>query len=123
MPSNRGAVDFAKFVPAVKRCFAKYGTSAGRASLAEYWWWTVFTCVTSWILAAVGGTNGALYWVFCLAVLCPGILAAIRRLHDVRKSGWLYLWAFTGVGAVYVLYLLAQPSDRGTNQYGAPNYL
>ena len=49
-PAQRGPVDLAKFWPAVNRCFYKYSIFTGRASLAEYWWWTVFTFVATIVL-------------------------------------------------------------------------
>ena len=52
--------------------------------------------------------------IYSLALLLPGICVAIRRMHDVGKSGWFILIPF------YNLYLLCTESEKGVNKYG-PN--
>ena len=54
-----------------------------------------------------------------LAILVPQIAVGIRRLHDTGKSGWTVLWALIPIlGGLYLLYLLIQPGEAGTNEYG-----
>ena len=51
----------------------------------------------------------------------PSLGIAVRRLHDINKSGWFWLIIFVPIiGLVYVIYLLAKPGDVGDNQYGSP---
>lgn len=51
-------------------------------------------------------------------MLIPNIAVAVRRMHDVGKSGWNLLWSLIPIlGWLYVLYLEVQPST-GPNQYG-----
>ncbi|MCR4812544.1 MAG: DUF805 domain-containing protein [Bacteroidales bacterium] len=33
-----------------------------------------------------------IYLVFCLVILLPSIAVAVRRLHDIGRSGWWYLF-------------------------------
>jgi uncharacterized membrane protein YhaH (DUF805 family) len=40
-------------------------------------------------------------------------------LHDIGKSGWWLLIAFTGIGAILLIWWLATDSEQGTNKYGA----
>ncbi|MDD3478107.1 MAG: DUF805 domain-containing protein [Candidatus Izemoplasmatales bacterium] len=64
------------------------------------------------ISALLGGAaNGTfLAWigyVYSLAALIPGIAIAIRRLHDVGKSGWYLLWLLVPiVGWIFVVIAL-----------------
>ncbi|MNL84287.1 Inner membrane protein YhaI [compost metagenome] len=46
-------------------------------------------------------------------ILLPTIGVAIRRMHDVDKSGWHILIPF------YNLYLFCKEGTAGMNQYGA----
>ncbi len=64
---------------------------------------------------------GPLYMIYGLVVLIPGLAAAVRRLHDVGKSGWMLLVALIPiVGAIWLLVLLVTDSKPGENEYG-PN--
>ena len=47
-----------------------------------------------------------------LAVLVPTISVAIRRMHDVGKSGWFILIP------IYNLILAIREGDKGANEYG-----
>jgi hypothetical protein len=42
----------------------------------------------------------------------------VRRLHDVGRSGWWILIAFTGIGVFVLLYWLIRASDAGANTFG-----
>lgn len=57
----------------------------------------------------VGQTIQGLY---SLAVLLPNIAVAIRRMHDVGKSGWYCLIP------IYNIILAATDGEKGSNQYG-----
>tara|TARA_B110000459_G_scaffold179685_1_gene205868 strand:- start:986 stop:1153 length:168 start_codon:yes stop_codon:yes gene_type:complete len=47
-------------------------------------------------------------------VLIPGIAVAVRRMHDVGKSGWFILIP------IYNIILAFTDGDSGDNKYG-PN--
>jgi uncharacterized membrane protein YhaH (DUF805 family) len=50
-----------------------------------------------------------------------GLTNAIRRLHDLGRSGWLILLAFVPIVSLgLALYLLFVPGDRGRNRFGLP---
>lgn len=38
--------------------------------------------------------DGAVFWAFNLPILWVGSMAAIKRMHDIGRSGWLILAAF-----------------------------
>lgn len=64
---------------------------------------------------------GVIYSLYSLAMLVPSLAVAVRRLHDVGKSGW---WIFINlvplIGSIWFLILMLQDSQPGENQYG-PN--
>jgi uncharacterized membrane protein YhaH (DUF805 family) len=53
-----------------------------------------------------------LYYIYFLAVLVPSIALAIRRMHDVGKSGWYILIP------IYNFILAVTEGDKGPNGYG-----
>lgn len=56
---------------------------------------------------------------YLLGTLIPNITLAIRRLHDVGKSGWWLLISFVPViGNLILLYFACLKSDED-NQFGA----
>jgi len=62
---------------------------------------------------------GIFYIIYLLAVLIPGLAVAVRRLHDVGKSGWMLLIAFIPIiGTIGLLILMVLDSKPGENQYG-----
>ena len=70
------------------------------------------------IAGSVVSAVGYLSWLFNLATIVPSIAVAVRRLHDVGKSGWWLLASLVPVlGGLYLIYLAIQPSD-GPNAYG-----
>jgi uncharacterized membrane protein YhaH (DUF805 family) len=63
---------------------------------------------------------GPIYAIFALATLIPGIAVAVRRLHDVGKSGWWYFIVLIPIiGAIWLLILFFTEGEKGKNQYGA----
>ena len=64
---------------------------------------------------------GVFYFLYALVVLIPGLAVAVRRLHDVGKSGWMILIALIPIiGAIWLLVLMVTDGNPGENQYG-PN--
>jgi len=99
------------FVSAIK----KYAVFNGRARRAEYWWFVLFNALITWGALLVGGVLGldnVLYILAILALFLPGLAAAVRRMHDVGKSGWYCLIP------IYNIVLLATAGNTGPNQYG-----
>jgi uncharacterized membrane protein YhaH (DUF805 family) len=59
--------------------------------------------------------------IYILSLIIPVIAIAVRRLHDIGKSGWwLFLALIPGLGVLYLTYLQCQDSAPGENKYG-PN--
>ncbi len=101
---------------------------AGRARRKEYWMFVLFNmifAIIAMVLDSVLGTTvgilpyGIFYFIYILAVLIPGLAVAVRRLHDVGKSGWMMLIALIPlIGAIWLLVLMVSDSKPGENQYG-----
>lgn len=93
-----------------------YANFKGRARRKEYWMFFLINVIISFVLGFVGGMLDFVYLssIYSLAVLVPSIAVAVRRMHDVGKSGWFMLIP------IYNLYLAVQDSVPGSNEYG-PN--
>ncbi|MFN2324059.1 MAG: DUF805 domain-containing protein, partial [Trueperaceae bacterium] len=78
-----------EFTTAVRTVLTEnYANFRGRARRSEFWWFVLFTLVCT---VALGAVADLLAGLFSLAVLLPAIGVAVRRLHDVDRSGWWYL--------------------------------
>lgn len=114
------------FGEAVSTCFKKYADFSGRARRAEYWWFFLLNFMVSFafnMAAAAAQTPeigyGASLWG--LATLLPGLGVAVRRMHDIGKSGWSILIALIPCAGIIILLMwLVKDSDPGPNPYG-PN--
>lgn len=62
-------------------------------------------------------------WIWSLVILIPSLAICIRRLHDVGKSGWWYLWILLPlVGSIILMVQFCKDSE-GDNQWGpSPKY-
>ena len=105
------------FSDSIKSVFSQYAGFNGRARRSEYWWFTLFTMIVSGIIGAILPDFA---WIWTLIVLVPSLAVSIRRLHDVGKSGWFYLWVLLPlVGHIIVLIQFCKDSTED-NQWG-PN--
>ena len=110
------------FTQAISSGFNRYFDFRTRSSRSEYWYWTLFSIVVS-VAAAVldalifGGV-AILDTISSFALLIPGIAVAARRLHDINRTAWWILIAFTIIGILLLLYWYIQPGNRGDNDYG-----
>lgn len=105
------------FIQAIQSGFQNYANFEGRSSRSAYWYWALF----GFLLGLIPGVLAILplQLLISLALLLPGLAVGARRLHDINRSGWNLLWLFLPLlGAIYLIYLLVQPSDVGPNQYG-----
>ena len=112
------------FSESISTCLSKYATFSGRAARSEFWWFALFTLivnvVSNMIQAIVGDWFAFVGLLVALALLLPSIAVAVRRLHDLDKSGWWYLLVFVPlIGFLVLLYFFVQRGTEGQNQYGA----
>lgn len=105
------------FGEAVKSFYGRYVDFQTRSSRSEYWWVILFMVIVYVVLAIpvmmsmgsmdpdvleAGDYSGLSMisfvplGIFALANIIPGIALAVRRLHDLDKSGWLYLIVIIG---------------------------
>ena len=61
--------------------------------------------------------------IICLIGICYGfwisVISAVKRLHDLDLSGWLFLLCLVPViGVFFYLYVALKPADDSENQFG-----
>jgi uncharacterized membrane protein YhaH (DUF805 family) len=108
----------------------KYAVFSGRARRKEYWMYVLFyiiflivaTILDNVLHTTIGNLPyGWIYSLYALALLIPTLAVAVRRLHDIGKSGW---WLLIGlvpfIGGIWLLVLYVRDSQPGDNAYG-PN--
>jgi uncharacterized membrane protein YhaH (DUF805 family) len=120
----------------------KYVLFSGRARRSEYWYFTLFSTIVSFILIAIdvamgtgsadssaGGDAGVamnvnlgiLSGIYALAVFLPSLGVLVRRLHDTDHSGWwIFITLVPIIGAFVLLYFLVIDGTPGDNKFG-PN--
>ena len=105
------------FIDAVKSAFAHYADFKGLSRRSEYWWFTLFNIIVSGIITAIIPDFS---WIWSLVVLIPGLALCVRRLHDVGKSGWFYLWILLPLAGAIILIVQFCKDSTADNQWG-PN--
>ena len=104
------------FGDAISNIFSHYADFSGRARRSEYWWFVLLNAILTCI-PYVG-----IIWM--LAAMIPGLSVAVRRLHDIGKSGWfLLLGLIPLVGGILLIIWFCQDSQSSKNEYGvSPKY-
>lgn len=111
------------FFEAITVCYKKYFTCRCRAGRSEFWYFTLFCSLISFVLSVI-----EIYFysrnvikicelVFLYGNLIPSINVKTRRLHDVGKSGWWQLIEFTGIGILVTLFFYIKASASYPNKY------
>lgn len=102
----------------------KYADFNGRARRKEFWMFLLVTWllgILCMIIASIIPMVGmVLYCIIALGLIIPNLAVAVRRLHDVNKSGWFLLLSLVPIISLYLLYLFIQDGTPGDNRFG-PN--
>jgi uncharacterized membrane protein YhaH (DUF805 family) len=100
------------FGQAVGMCLLKYVTFPGRALFM------LLYLIAGWVIILIlafivgFGIASIVAILLYLAILLPGISVAVRRLHDVDKSGgWFFIQSIPIVGSHWFLYY-TNPTER-----------
>ncbi len=95
----------------------QYADFNGRARRKEYWMFTLFNMIFVYgiiIIAAATEIQALMfvYLIYLFGVLIPSFAVAVRRMHDVGKSGWYVLIP------IYSFILAVTEGEAGDNEYG-----
>ena len=117
------------FFEAVAKCYRKYFVFKGRAPRGEFWWFVLIAILFAWPLRLSEIEEGTwftilsiIYFMLTISVVFP--LAAVwsRRMHDLGKSGWTWLFVLIPiVGFVLILRWASKEGEVAENKYGEPD--
>lgn len=110
------------------KCIKNYTNFSGRARRKEYWLFLLFNIIIIFILSFISelmidqfNFEGAysIVVLYVLFILVPHLAVAVRRLHDINKSGSYWFVRFIPIaGPIWLLILLVEDSWDGLNKYG-----
>ena len=109
------------FGQAISSGFSNYVNFSGRSCRSEYWYWILFIIVADIVAGAIDYAIGiqVVTGLFGLATILPNLAVAIRRLHDLDRTGW---WIFIGliplVGWIILIIWYCTRGTNGPNRFG-----
>jgi uncharacterized membrane protein YhaH (DUF805 family) len=113
-----------RFDEAIVSGFRNYLGFSGRAPRSEYWYWYLFTflvgLVTLFLDSVLVPDNdlSPFNLIASLALLLPSIAMGFRRLHDIDRTAWWVLLAFTIIGAILLIVWACIKGTDGPNRFG-----
>ena len=111
-----------------------YSDFNGRARRKEYWMFVLFYYIVIILATVLDGALGLGFdmgygvkspygWITVLVGLVhiiPSLAVAVRRMHDVGKSGWfLFISLIPLIGGIWLLVLACTDGETNENKYGS----
>lgn len=106
----------------------EFFSPSSRINRLRYWAHGVLFAVGFYALAAAGlglfsfvspWVGGPIIAVAYIALLVTSVIIMVQRLHDLNKSGWLWLLVFVPFANIYLLVILIFfKGTEGDNDYG-----
>ncbi len=109
------------FSDSVGSCLSNYATFSGRAPRSEYWYFVLFQVLANMVANMIDYATGShlVGALTDLVLILPSLAVAVRRLHDIDKSGW---WLLIGlipvIGWLLVIYWACTKGTLGPNRFG-----
>lgn len=112
-------------IEAYKKFWTNYANFKDRSTRGDFWWVVLCHCIVTFIInnlvrIIAGDTaNMIVALIIALASLVPCLALAIRRLHDINKSGWyLFMGLIPLAGPIILIVYYCMASVNEGNQYG-----
>jgi uncharacterized membrane protein YhaH (DUF805 family) len=112
------------FQEAITAGFRNYVNFTDRASRSEFWYWTLFVVLLSIVTALIDqfafptSQLSPLNSIAGLVTFLPGLSVAVRRLHDLDRTGWWILIGLTGIGLILLIVWDCMKGTPGPNRFG-----
>ena len=109
-------------IEAYKKFWTNFFNFKGRSTRSDYWYVVLANFIIGFIIGVFVGLVPKLAFLstlYAIATFIPSLAVAVRRYHDVNKSGWNHLWLFVPIiGYIVVLVYLCSASVNENNKYG-----
>lgn len=96
-----------------------------RATRTEFWMFTLVVFVGGLIAfifdIALGNAQSGPPFITALWIIphyIPALAVAVRRLHDIDRTGWWVLIGIIPIGALVLIVFYCQASTPGANRFG-----
>ncbi|PPR78067.1 MAG: Inner membrane protein YhaI [Alphaproteobacteria bacterium MarineAlpha2_Bin1] len=117
------------FSQSVISVYSNYFVYKSRSPRSEYWWYTLFYLLVSFFLAILDyafllilpffSALSILTNLFVILNIIPGIMLAIRRFHDLNRSGfWVLINLIPVIGVIIVFIWFCFKGTEGQNRFG-----
>ena len=84
----------------------------GRTSRIDYWKIVLVNLILGGVLSRM--STSAIYIVFGVASICPGLAMNIRRIRDTGRAWqWIFIFLIPFIGFFWLLWIELQPSADG----------
>jgi uncharacterized membrane protein YhaH (DUF805 family) len=98
----------------------------GRASRKEYWMYTLFHFIVvgalyTFFAVTESSVIAGVLMIYFLASIVPSVAITVRRLHDIGKSGWAYLFGFIPLFGSFILLIFACMKGQPNHNLYGPN--
>jgi uncharacterized membrane protein YhaH (DUF805 family) len=109
------------FGQAISSGFSNYVNFSSRACRSEYWFWILFIILAEIVTSIIDYAIGVqvVTGLFGLATFLPSLAIAIRRLHDLDRTGWwVLLWFIPLIGWIILIIWFCTRGTAGPNRFG-----
>jgi len=100
----------------------RYALFNGRARRKEYWMFFLINALISITLSFIEGMligTGFTSIIYGLLVLIPSLAVAVRRLHDINRTGWwMFILFIPIIGIIVLIVFSVTEGTVGKNPYG-----
>ena len=74
---------------AIQDGFKRYSDTSGRSTRPQFWYFFLFYIIVNFLSSII--FSDLIDLIVSIAIFIPYIAAAIRRMHDVGRSGWFII--------------------------------
>lgn len=103
----------------------RYFDFTARATRTEFWMFTLVVFLGGIVALILDTTLGNLQsgppFITALWIIphyIPALAVAVRRLHDIDRTGWWILIGIIPIGALVLIVFYCQASTPGANRFG-----
>ncbi len=117
------------FFQSIKFVYVNYFVYKTRSPRSEYWWYYLFYVLACFLLGILDTLLvfispyffgfSILTNLFVILSLIPGLMLAIRRFHDLNRSGfWVLINLIPLVGWIICAVWFCRKGTTGPNRFG-----